>query len=173
MRLKRIVGCMREIILIAHNLRSCHNVGSLLRTADGLGIAKVNLTGYTPYPLEENDSRLPHLAAKISRQIHKTALGAEDFVPWQHNENIVEILSALRADDFTVAALEQSQISIKLPDFKPPDKIALLVGREVEGIEPEVLTACDLTLEIPMIGQKESFNVTQAAAMALYHCRFA
>lgn len=163
---------MRKIILIAHNLRSCHNVGSLLRTADGLSVDEVYLTGYTPFPLEKNESRLPHLAAKISRQIHKTALGAENFVHWQHNENVMEIFSALRDGGFTLAALEQSQTSIKLPDFKPPDKIAILVGREVEGVEPEILAACDLSLEIPMLGQKESFNVVQAAAMALYHCRF-
>ena len=134
---------------------------------------KIYLTGYTPYPAAKNDARLPHLAAKISRQIHKTALGAEDFVAWEHSENINAVFAKLRADSFTVTALEQVENSIKLPEFKPPAKIALVVGREVEGIEPEVLTICDLALEIPMHGQKESFNVTQAAAIALYHCRFA
>lgn len=164
---------MRNIVLIAHNLRSCHNVGSLLRTADGLGVSKVYLTGYTPYPIAENDSRLPHLAEKLSRQIHKTALGAEDFVPWQHRDNIEEVIAELKPDGFVIAAVEQAKNSTKLPYFKPPNKIALLVGREVEGIEPEILAQVDHTLEIPMLGKKESFNVAQAAAMALYRCRFA
>jgi 23S rRNA (guanosine2251-2'-O)-methyltransferase len=168
----RIVNGVRSIILIAHNLRSCHNVGSLLRTADGLGIEKVYLTGYTPYPAMNDDSRLPHLAEKISKQIHKTALGAEDSVPWQHYEHVDEVFDELRQAGFRVAAVEQSGNSIKLPDFHPPEKVALVVGREVEGIEPEVIAACDLALEIPMFGSKESFNVVQAAAMALYHCRF-
>jgi tRNA G18 (ribose-2'-O)-methylase SpoU len=163
---------MPRIVLIAHNLRSCHNVGSLLRTADGLGVSKVYLTGYTPYPAGANDARLPHLAQKIAGQIHKTALGAENFVPWQHSEKLDDVFAELKKAGFTIAAFEQDKGSIKLPEYTPPQKIALVVGREVEGIEPEILTACDITLEIPMLGQKESFNVVQAAAIALYHCRF-
>ncbi|HSX07842.1 MAG TPA: TrmH family RNA methyltransferase [Candidatus Saccharimonadales bacterium] len=164
---------MRHIILIAHNLRSCHNVGSLLRTAEGLGVQMVFLTGYTPYPqLAHNDPRLPHLAAKIDRQIHKTALDAEHHVAWQHHDSLDAVLARLRADGFTIAAIEQAPRAIRLPHYKPPEKIALLVGREVEGVEPEILAQMDSILEIPMFGSKESFNVVQAAAMSLYHCRF-
>lgn len=163
---------MRRIILIAHNVRSCHNVGSLLRTAEGLGVEKVLLTGYTPYPLLPNDSRLPHLSAKISRQIHKTALGAETSVVWQQRGSIDEVLDELTKGGWTIAAIEQSNRSVTLPDYPPPDKLALMVGREVEGIETEVLQRITTVLEIPMFGRKESFNVAQAAAMALYHCRF-
>ncbi len=79
----------------------------------------------------------------------------------------------LRADGYLIAALEQTADSVPLPDFQPPDKIVLLLGREVEGIAPELLALCDTKLEIPMSGRKESFNVVQAAAMALYHLRFA
>lgn len=161
---------MREIVLIAHNLRSCHNVGSLLRTADGLGIQKVYLTGYTPYPQSKKDLRLPHLAAKIDLQITKTALGAEKSVRWQHNEDIESVLKELRADGYVIAALEQAKNSIKLPDYKPPEKLAIVIGREVEGLEPEVLKLASVILEIPMLGKKESFNVVIAAAIALYHC---
>lgn len=164
---------MRDLVLIAHNLRSCHNVGSLLRTAEGLGVDRVYLTGYTPYPHHNNDTRLPHLAAKIDRYIHKTALGAEQQVPWEQSDNVADVLERLRRNGFTVAAVEQAPAAHRLPDYSPPQKIALLVGREVEGVEPEVLAACDTILEIPMFGQKESFNVVQAAAMAFYHCRFA
>lgn len=164
---------MRNIVLIAHNLRSCHNVGSLLRTAEGLGVSEVILTGYTPYPLKDDDTRLPHVAAKIHKQIQKTALGAENSVSWSQYDSIEEVLRLMRQDGFAVAAVEQTDSSIALPDYSPPDRVALLVGREVEGIEPEILGMCDAALEIPMFGKKESFNVVQAAAMAMYHCRFA
>lgn len=164
---------MRHIVLIAHNLRSCHNVGSLLRTAEGLGIDEVFLSGYTPYPATANDTRLPHIAAKLTRQIEKTALGAEKTVRWKHCHTALEAISELQEMGFIVAAIEQDASSEPLPEFTPPDKIALLVGREVEGIEDEVLELADTILEIPMFGQKESFNVVQAAGMAMYHCRFA
>jgi 23S rRNA (guanosine2251-2'-O)-methyltransferase len=163
---------MHDIVLIAHNLRSCHNVGSLLRTAEGLGVTKVFLTGYTPYPQSADDTRLPHLAAKLHRQIAKTALGAEQTQPWQHIEDIHQLLDKLREQGYLIAAIEQAATAIPLPDFKPPQKIALLVGREVEGVEQDVLERMDTILEIPMFGSKESFNVVQAAAMGLYHCTF-
>ncbi|HVS58949.1 MAG TPA: RNA methyltransferase [Candidatus Saccharimonadales bacterium] len=163
---------MRSLMLIAHNIRSTHNVGSLLRTADGLGVQKVYLTGYTPYPQSNSDGRLPHVAQKLHRQIHKTALGAEETVPWEHSADAQAILAQLKRDGYTVAAIEQRTHAIPLPEYAAPDKVALVVGREVEGIEPEVLELCDIVLEIPMFGKKESFNVAQAAAMALYHCRF-
>lgn len=161
---------MRSIVLIAHNLRSAHNVGSLLRTAEGLGVEKVLLTGYTPYPLQNKDERLPHLAQKIDKQIAKTALGAEKTLGIHANIN--EALVELKTLGYKIAAIEQAPDSLPLPEFKPPERIALIVGREVEGIEPEILDQCDQTLEIPMFGKKESFNVVQAAAMTLYHCRF-
>ena len=163
---------MIRIILIAHNLRSAHNVGSLLRTAEGLGVEQVYLSGYTPYPLMAHDNRLPHLAQKTNKQIAKTALGAETSLNWHHREAVEPLLNDLQGQGFTIAALEQTPNSLNLPDYTPPEKIALLVGREVEGVESEVLALCDLVLEIPMFGQKESYNVVQAAAMALYHCRF-
>lgn len=162
----------KQIILIAHNLRSCHNVGSLLRTAEGLGVAKVYLTGYTPYPLQPSDTRLPHLASKIDRQIHKTALGAESYIPWEYCENVFTVFTDLQAQNYTIAAIEQSENSQSLPAYLTDQPLALLVGREAEGVESEVLSACDVVLEIPMSGQKESFNVVQAAAMAMFHFRF-
>ena len=163
---------MVELVLIAHNLRSAHNVGSLLRTCEGLGVNKVFLTGYTPYPLAPEDSRLPHLAQKTDKQIAKTALGAEKMVQWQQSPDIKTVLEELQSRGFRIAALEQAPGSIELPTFRVPDKLALVVGREVEGLEPEILNLCDITLEIPMFGRKESFNVVQAAAMALYQFRF-
>lgn len=159
---------MNHIVLIAHNLRSCHNVGSLLRTTDGLGVTKVFLTGYTPYPLTKNDSRMPHISAKIQKQIQKTALGAESTVDWEHFDDVFECVNTLKNDKYTIAGLEQTSNAIDIAKYQPTDKIALIVGRETEGIEQEVLDLCDVVLEIPMRGAKESFNVVQASAMALY-----
>jgi 23S rRNA (guanosine2251-2'-O)-methyltransferase len=164
---------MREIVLIAHNLRSCHNVGSLLRTAEGLGIQKVYFSGYTPYPVKQNDDRLPHLAQKLDKQISKTALGAEKSMPWEYQVSVEAIIDDLHKARYVVIALEQTSSSKPLPSYITPEKIAILVGREVEGVEPEVLALCDDAVEIPMFGSKESFNVVQAAAMALYKFRFA
>lgn len=163
---------MRSIVLIAHDIRSCHNVGSLLRTAEGLGVSQVYLGGYTPYPLQEHDTRLPYIAAKLHKQIQKTALGAEASQPWQYISDIYDILSMLRADGYTIVGLEQNPKSVPLHTFIPSEKVAILLGREVEGVTPELLTEMDAIVEIPMFGSKESFNVVQAAAMTLYHCRF-
>jgi len=167
---------MRKLVVIAHNLRSTHNVGSLLRTAEGLGIEKVILSGYTPYPVSANDERLPHLAKKINKDIHKTALGAEDLIVWEHQADIKETIEALKRAGFLIVALEQAKNSIFLPEFtkkmSSQQPIALILGREVEGLESEVLKLCDWVAEIPMQGQKESFNVVQAAAIAMYSLQF-
>lgn len=159
---------MTDVIVIAHNLRSTHNVGSLLRTAEGLGVKQVLLTGYTPYPTSPEDDRLPHIAARLHKQISKTALGAETLLAWKHLDTIEAALAVVRAEGYLVAALEQAPHSVPLPEFVAPPKLALIIGREAEGIEPEVLELCDTIIEIPMAGRKESFNVVQAAAMALY-----
>jgi 23S rRNA (guanosine2251-2'-O)-methyltransferase len=163
---------MKQLILIAHNLRSTHNVGSLLRTAEGLGLDRVILSGYTPYPLMESDDRLPHLAHKINGQIAKTALGAETLIPWEHHDSVEPVILSLRTEGYMIYALEQTASATPLPKFIVPDKLVLIVGREVEGLESEILALCDGAVEIPMLGKKESFNVVQAAAMALYHCRY-
>ncbi len=132
----------------------------------------VYLTGYTPYPIAHHDARMPHIAKKIHAKIQKTALGAESTATWQHFDDVNAALEDLKRDGFLIAALEQNERSQPLPEFKAPDKIAIIVGREVEGIEPALLAGADVCLEIPMFGQKESFNVVQAAAMALYHMCF-
>lgn len=161
-----------HIILIAHNLRSAHNVGSLLRTADGLGIKQVYLTGYTPHPAYKGDPRLPHEATKLTKQISKTALGAEQEGLWTYKRDIQKVLSELKEEGYTIVGLEQDDKATLLTDFKVPRKVAIIVGREVEGVERVILDMCDQVVEIQMFGKKESFNVSQAAAMALYYCRF-
>ena len=161
---------MREIIIIAHNIRSTHNVGAFFRTADGLGISKLILSGYTPYPTFEGDTRLPHFADKLTRQIHKTALGAESTVPFERHE--VPPLDKLKQAGYQIVGLEQDERSHILPNYTPPQKIVLLLGNEIDGIYPEYRALCDDLIEIPMNGSKESFNVSVATGMALYHLQY-
>lgn len=160
-----------QIVLIAHNIRSSHNVGSLLRTADGLGVEKVFLTGYTPHPAKAGDKRLPHLAQRQSRQIAKTALGAEGMVDWRHEKDITAALKELKAAGYSITALEQTTEAIPIGEFGGAAKIALIVGSEVGGIDKETLKLADAHLYLPMAGRKESFNVSVAAALALYHLK--
>lgn len=159
---------LMNLVLVVHNIRSTHNVGSILRTADGFGVDKVYFSGYTPYPAQPNDSRLPHIRNKLTAQIHKTALGAEVSMASEHHEDITQLLKSLKADGYQLVALEQARNSIKLPDFKPAGKCALLLGEETKGTPKELLALCDVTVEIPMLGKKESFNVSVAAGIALY-----
>ncbi len=164
---------MRRIVLIVHNVRSTHNVGSILRTADGLGIKMVYLTGYTPYPATASDSRLPHIATRVTAQIHKTALGAEKTVQWQHRDDPIKLIEGLKKSGYLIGALEQTENSTPLPEFKSPGKVSLVVGSEITGLPKHILKLADANLEIPMMGSKESFNVSVATAIALYHLQFA
>ena len=157
---------MSEIIVIAHNIRSTHNVGAFFRTSDGFGISKIIFSGYTPYPTFEDDTRLPYFADKLTRQIHKTALGAETTVPFEYHEE--PPLQELKAQGFSIVGLEQGDKAIMLPDYKVPEKVALLLGNEIDGIYPEMREQCDAIIEIPMKGHKESFNVSVATGIALY-----
>lgn len=157
---------MPEIIVIAHNIRSTHNIGSIFRTCEGFGVSKLILSGYTPYPNIQNDTRLPHISNKLTAQIHKTALDAEIMVPFEYQAQ--PDLNSLRSQGFTIVGLEQDERSIMLPDYKTPTKIALLLGEEVEGITSELRGQCDSLIEIPMHGKKESYNVSVATGIALY-----
>jgi tRNA G18 (ribose-2'-O)-methylase SpoU len=157
---------MAEIIVIAHNIRSTHNIGSIFRTCEGFGVSKIIISGYSPYPKLAGDTRLPHLSEKLTDQIHKTALGAETMVPFEHQE--FPDLESLKNQGFRIVGLEQDKRSINLKDYKVPQKIALLLGEEVHGITDEMRDQCDNLIEIPMVGKKESFNVSVATGIALY-----
>ncbi|MFY9227846.1 MAG: TrmH family RNA methyltransferase [Candidatus Microsaccharimonas sp.] len=157
---------MPSIVVIAHNIRSTHNVGSIFRTSEGFGVSKIILSGYSPYPTVLSDTRLPHISDKLTAQIHKTALGAETMVPFVYQETID--LNDLKVQGYRIVALEQDARSVSLDMYEAPDKVALLLGEEVAGITPELLDECDDIIEIPMHGQKESFNVSVAAGIALY-----
>ena len=172
---------MLEIIVIAHNIRSTHNVGAIFRTCEGFGVQQLILSGYTPYPdlalqptppqcayqPEETvraDPRLPHIREKITRQIHKTALGAEALVPFDYQPE----LDLEQFAGYRIVALEQAPTSVSLQQYQPPSKLVLLLGEEVHGIPAETLMLVDDIIEIPMYGQKESFNVSVATGIALY-----
>jgi len=157
---------MKDIVVIAHNIRSTHNVGSIFRTAEGFGVRKIILSGYTPYPSLENDSRLPHIREKLTAQIHKTALGAEQLVAFEYQE--FPDFETLKQTGYTIVGLEQDEQAVMLPDYNAPEKIALLLGEEVEGLTPELRLASQDLIEIPMHGHKESYNVSVACGIALY-----
>jgi 23S rRNA (guanosine2251-2'-O)-methyltransferase len=159
---------MPDILLILDNIRSTHNVGSILRTADGFGVKQVYYCGYTPYPAVPHDNRLPHESAKIIRAIHKTALGAEATLSGSLFAETKQAISHAKQLGYTVAALEQSTRSTALATYTPPHKVALILGNEVDGMNSDTLSTCDVILEIPMFGTKESFNVSIAAAICLY-----
>lgn len=145
---------MKTLHLIAHNIRSAENVGSLFRTCDSLGVAKLWIAGYTPGP--------------ESPKVLKTALGAEVSVTSERAIDVVKLLDDLRAQGFAIVGLELDKRSIPLSDFKSPDKIALVLGHEVEGMPPWVRDLCDDLVFIPQRGIKESLNVSVAAAIAAY-----
>lgn len=157
---------MPEIIVIAHNIRSTHNVGAIFRSCEGFGVDKIILSGYTPYPTLEKDTRLPHISSKLSAQIHKTALGAESMVPFEYQEQ--PQFASLRKKGYRIVGLEQHSTSVMLNDYVAPPKIALLLGEEVHGITEALLSECNDLIEIPMVGKKESFNVSVATGIALY-----
>lgn len=162
---------MTQVVLIAENVRSAHNVGSLLRTADGLGVSHVYLVGYTPHPPSAHDKRLPHEQARALSQISKTSLGSEKTVSWSHETEMESLLLRLKNEGYGLVGLEQTDKSVPLHEYKPPPKVSLVVGNEIEGISGQTLMLCDALLEIPMHGTKESFNVAIASAIALYSLR--
>lgn len=160
-----------RIVIIAHNIRSTHNVGAVFRTAEGFGVETIYIGGYTPYPAKLNDGRLPHIRQKITKQISKTALGTEQLVAFETYDELAILLQDLEQAGFVIAGLEQDSKSVTLPNFAINHPTALIIGEEVAGLTDEIRNACDVLLEIPMQGQKESFNVSVATGIALYALR--
>ena len=155
-----------EKLIIIHNIRSSYNVGAILRTAEAFGLKSVIISGYSPYPKIPNDNRLPHIVSKLTNQIKKSSLGAEEMLKIKHYDNPpVEELKKL---DYEIIGLEQNKDSIVLSSFRPTKKWALIWGEEVNGIDEKLINQCDPLVEIPMAGRKESFNVSVATGIALY-----
>lgn len=140
---------------VLDRIRSAHNVGSMFRTADGGCLQQLLLCGYTPTP--------PH------RHLAKTALGAVDAVPWLHFPLVTEALDWLREQHVWIVGLEKTEASQCLWDVPLQFPLALVVGNEVEGLAPDVLGACNVVAHLPMMGHKNSLNVSVAFGAAVYH----
>ncbi|MGK2848597.1 MAG: TrmH family RNA methyltransferase [Minisyncoccota bacterium] len=153
------------MILIAHNIRSAHNVGALFRTADGAGVEKIFLTGYTPKPPKQGALFL----TSAEKALQKTALGSEVTMPWQRVVSLTSLIATLRKTGYTIIALEQDKKSVPYDHFVCRAQSAMIVGNEVSGIDKRILSLCDVMVEIPMRGQKNSLNVAVATGIALYH----
>lgn len=163
-----------KLILVLHNIRSIYNVGAILRTAEGLGVDDVVFSGYTP---RYNDQKmLPHLRAKLDRQIEKSALGAEKMIKQESVDDLPAWLEARSAEGLTIVGLEnnlspeENTRKILLNDAEKlhRDDVVLILGEEVNGIPEEIRQCCQYFLEIPMKGRKESFNVSVAAGIAMW-----
>lgn len=143
------------VILFCENIRSLYNVGSLFRTCDGARVRSLYLCGYTGYPPR--------------KEIDKTALGSVDTVPWVHNTDPVAALRRLKDEGYQVVALEHTHASVPYTEAVYTFPLCLVLGNEVEGVTQELLDLCDMAVEIPMYGSKESLNVSVAGGIALYH----
>lgn len=162
---------MNKIVLILHNIRSTYNVGAITRTAECFEVTEIFSTGYTAFTEQENCVVMPHILNKMKSSIHKTALGTEFKLPIKHHQNIYELISGFKRDGFTVAALEQSDKSIPVNKYKLSNNLVLIVGEEVKGVSKDLIDLSDEVIEIPMLGSKESFNVSVATSIALYEFR--
>lgn len=143
-----------EVHLIAHDIRSRQNVGALFRLADVFGVAKIWCAGYTPIPPDE--------------KIHKTALGAEEWVPWEQEVAIDRLLARLAQEGLPVFALERTAEAQSLPEVAMPPRFALLLGTETTGVPTSLLECVQGVIAIPQVGKKESLNVAMAAGIACY-----
>jgi 23S rRNA (guanosine2251-2'-O)-methyltransferase len=144
------------ITVVLDNIRSCNNIGSVFRTSDALLIEKVILCGITATP--------------PNKDIHKTALDAEKSVPWEYFEETEDVVQRLKETGYQVFAVEQVEDSISLPDFTPEkdQKLALVFGNEVKGVQQSVINSCDGAIEIPQYGTKHSFNISVSAGIVLW-----
>jgi len=150
----------KENVLILHDIRSIENVGAMFRTADAAGIDKIYLVGYTPAPLDR--------FGRKRKDLVKSALGAEEFVSWEAKKDLIPLIRKLKKDGYLVVAIEQTENSFDYKKVKPESKNAFLVGTEVSGLPKNILKECNLVAEIPMLGRKESLNVSVALGIALF-----
>lgn len=145
-----------SLVVVLDNIRSCNNIGSVFRTSDALLIEKIYLCGITATP--------------PNKEIHKTALDAENTVEWKYMEKTEDVVSELQHAGYKVYAIEQVEKSISLPDFKPEasEKIAVVFGNEVKGVQQKVVNLCNGSIEIPQFGTKHSFNISVSAGIVLW-----
>jgi len=146
--------------LILNDIRSVENVGAMFRTADAAGIDKIYTVGYTPAPIDR--------FGRKRNDLHKAALGAEEYVEWEAVSNITTLINKLKKEGFQIIAIEQAPNSMNYRKVKMRGKNAFIMGNEVTGVLKKVLDKCDVVAEIPMRGRKESLNVSVACGVALF-----
>lgn len=146
-----------SVTVILNNIRSLHNVGSIFRTSDGAGVEKIWLCGITGYP--------------PNPQIAKTALDAQEHVPWEYAEDPAVIIDRLKSQGYQIVLLEQTQESIPYDEFIPQGPVCLILGNEIEGISEGILSKCDTAIEINMAGIKHSLNVSVAFGVVIYRLK--
>lgn len=157
------------LVFILHNIRSLQNVGLFFRLADSLLVEKIYLTGYTGYPRIKNDPRDERVISHAEKEIEKTAIKLVPFVPWEQNENAMEVIENLHKQDYQIISVEQTDKSVSYlePNYLSP--IALVFGHERTGVEDELLIKSDLVIHIPMLGMGNSHNVAMSAAIVASH----
>lgn len=153
---------MQEKAVLLHNIRSAHNVGSIFRTADAAGISRIYLSGYTPIPRDA--------LGREQKEIAKTALGAERFIPWEHHKVPGRLLSRLKQEGWVVIGVEQDASALPYKEVRKVlgKKTLFVFGNEVRGLSKSLRDLCDVLVEIPMHGKKESLNVSVAAGIVLF-----
>ena len=144
----------KEIYLVLDNLRSVYNIGAIFRSADAAGVKKIYLCGICAHPPRPD--------------LHKTALGTEDYMDWEYCEKAIDVVEKLKKDKIKLAALELTDKSQDFRTLSKAEPIAIVVGNEVDGIADEVLAACDLAIDIPMAGWANSINVATSDAVVLF-----
>ncbi len=164
--------------LVLDNIRSLYNVGSIFRTADGVGLEKLILTGITPYPTFNGDTRMPWEQQTVSDKLNKTALGAQDIVSWEYVEKYEFLNSKFKKElpirnntlrsRPTIVALEKTNTSVSIFDVELSFPLTLIVGNEVTGVSSDILNKSDVVVHLPMLGLKKSLNVANATSIALY-----
>ncbi len=160
MRARLYVPRTPEIQVLLHNIRSAHNVGSIFRTSDAIGVSHVYLSGYTPLPVDR--------FGRTVKEITKTALGAEVSVPWSGERNVSRVIARAKKNGFVVVGLEQDARSVDYARYSVDRPTLFVVGNEVRGMSASLRAQCDILIEIPMRGTKESLNVAVSFGVALF-----
>lgn len=150
----------KEAIVLVHDIRSTHNVGSIFRTSDAVGVSKIYLSGFSPTPVDKFN--------RPRKDIAKVSLGAEKTISWEYVEDPKNLIKKYKKAGFEIVGLEQTEDSIDYKKFKTTKPVFFIVGSEVVGMDKKIISLCDKVIEIPMKGQKESLNVSVAFGVAIY-----
>lgn len=146
------------VVVILNSIRSSYNVGSIFRTSDGAMIEKLYLCGYTPHPPK--------------KEVLKTALGSQDSIDWEFEKDPTKVVKKLKSNGYTICALEQTDSNISYSEIKKSNlPLCLIVGNEISGVSQELIDLCDVTIEIPQFGIKQSLNVAVAYGIAIFELR--